>query len=162
MEQQIDFIKPNESYTETIAILLYIIFLTDPFNPDTFLKNLKKEMLFSLYQTAKLFNYEKITSGEAIRKVSRKKILFRQEVANFEYYYLKLKLLYNLNNLFKFNYNYSPEKSPLLKLKFPKGYYIEFSKLLCDIDENLDNSLTEIMSHHPKDKTILLNILNFT
>ena len=155
-------IKPNEGYTETIAILLYILFVSEPFEKRRLVENFKKELLFALYQTAKLFVYEKFRNASSIRQNSEARGFFRQEVANFEYYYLKSKLLVNLSGLFTFN-DTPPTNSdrPYLNLKFPRGKYLEFEPLLSSTDAEFDTTITNLMALPLTDKTILLNILDF-
>lgn len=121
-------INPKEAYTETIAILLNIIFSTNPFTKKNFDNNFRKELLFSIYQIAKIFNYQNI---------KKSKIVFKQETFAFEYYYLKTKLLLNLDQLLEFinNPNYHRKNNTqLINLKFPVSDLPVIRKKNKDID----------------------------
>jgi hypothetical protein len=157
--------NPTESYAEVNATILNTIFATSPFTKESLIDNLFKEMLFSLYQTAKLLNYTNIESSHNIYKKHNKHKKFHQNSFAFEYHYLKCKLLFNYNQLLDFLRRKTPKK-PLLLMKFPRDvlssqdiFYNFAAELLVPENEEWNKALDIIMNLKPKDLNLKMTKL---
>ena len=136
-------LKVYEAYTEAIATMLNIIFSTKQFNIDS----LYKELVFSLRQNAKIFNYFGIEDSRDIyihrHRQPKEPVLFKQNTAAFEYHYLKAKFLFNFNDLLKLiNRNRPPQE--FINLKIPKIPTSDYIRLLGE-DREFDIALNNIM-----------------
>ncbi len=162
-------INPKEAYTETIASLLNVIFATNPFTKKNFDNNFRKELLFSIYQVAKIFK--------------KSKIVFKQETFAFEYYYLKTKLLLNLDQLLEFINNPKYHKKSnfqLINLKFPvsdlplirkknkdidydslyaSNRFLNFGHLLVRNDPRLEEMINQMLEKGKFDDSLRMSIL---
>ena len=93
-------------------------------------------MMFSLYQIAKILNYQNFRNSRNIYKDSRETQIFVQNTLVFEYYYLKSKLLFNYDRLLDFNQRLFNKSHPLLLMKFlrdidiksKQNHFIDFIK----------------------------------
>ncbi len=140
IEQKRKDLKVYEAYTEAIATILNIIFSTKSITVD----NLYKEIVFSLKQNAKLFNYFGIKDS---RYIYRKPALFKQTTAAFEYHYLKAKFLLNFNNLIeliRINTDNNDTNTVNLNLKIPKISTQDYIRLLGK-DRDFDMVLNNIL-----------------
>ncbi len=169
-------INPTESYAETNATILNVIFsLKTPITKEKLSTVLFEEMMFALYQTAKLLNFQKFENSTHIFKdklpssASYKEIVFRQQTFAFEYHYLKTKLLFNyntfldyINNIHIYNEKNNIKNKELLNLKFPRrlsdnvikpegDLFTNFGIELLMFDEDFDKALNIIMKIKPKD-----------
>jgi hypothetical protein len=160
------YLNINESYTEMNATILNTIFSTHPFNKINLINNFYQEMLFSLYQLGKLFNYQKIPSSLDIYSNKSKDYYFHQKSFIFEYYYLKAKLLFQFNDVLKFinDTKYYSEKeisnnNLLINIVFPKinsnkfDQYLDFgNKLLINVETtNWDKALDVLINEYHSD-----------
>jgi hypothetical protein len=132
-------LKVYEAYTEAIATVLNIIFSIKTLNVDI----LYKELVFSLTQNAKIFNYFGIKDSKDIYRKPRQPELFKQNTAAFEYHYLKAKFVLNFNHLLELiNRNRPSQKFINLKIpKIPTHDYI----ILLGEDREFDIVLNNIM-----------------
>jgi hypothetical protein len=160
--------NPNKSYLEVNATVLQTIFLTNTFNKKNLITNFFTEMLFSLYQTAKLFNSQNIKSSIYIYKNANKSKEFLQYTSIFEYYYLKTKLFFKYDDLLNFinKYNNS-SKTLFLKMKFPKkimsrhNQFIKFGEeLLIQKDQEWHRALDIIIKLRPDDINLRMTKLD--
>jgi len=88
----VDYI--NESYTEINALLIHTLFMEKKLNV-TFDKLLAYEIMFSIYQVAKIINFFGGNNADDIYTIT-----FKQTTSVCSYYIIKTLLLLNLNNLF--------------------------------------------------------------
>lgn len=168
------FLNPNEAYAEMNATVLNTIFSNLSFTKENLINNFYIEMLFSLYQISKLFNYEKIENSLSIYKNRAHNVVFRQKTYIFEYNYLKAKLLFQFNNVLNFindskyySNNQNENNNNLINLIFPKPdndrYNInkEFGeKLMINIDENgWDKCLNILIDEHVLDVNLRMTKL---
>lgn len=169
------FLNVNEAYTEMNATILNTIFSTNSFNKINLTNNFYIEMLFSLYQLGKLFNYEKIPNSLYIYSNKTKDYNFRQKTFIFEYNYLKSKLLFQFNDILKFinDTKYYSEKenynnNMLINIIFPKiesdqfNQYLDFgNKFMIKIDEhNWDKALNILINEYSTDINLRMTKLN--
>jgi hypothetical protein len=132
-------LKVYEAYTEAIATVLNIIFSIKPLNVDI----LYKELVFSLTQNAKIFNYFDITDSRDIYRKHRQPELFKQNTAAFEYHYLKAKFLLNFNHLLELINRNRPYQK-FINLKIPKISTNDYIRLLGE-DREFDIVLNNII-----------------
>jgi hypothetical protein len=137
-------LKVYEAYTEAIATVLNIIFSIKPLNVDI----LYKELVFSLTQNAKIFNYFDITDSRDIyrkHRQSRQPELFKQNTAAFEYHYLKAKFVLNFNHLLELINRKRPYQK-FINLKIPKIPTHDYIRLLGE-DSEFDIVLNNIIKN---------------
>jgi hypothetical protein len=139
IDQKRKELKVYEAYTEAIATMLNIIFSTKQLNVDS----LYKEIIFSLRQNTKIFNYFGIEDSRDIYRESKKPGLFKQTTAAFEYHYLKAKFLFNFNDLLKLINRNSPSQE-FINLKIPKISTNDYIRLLGE-DREFDIALNNII-----------------
>ena len=130
--------------------------------------SLSTEMMFSLYQTAKLLNFENIKNSNNIykthksSKTQKTQITFRQQTYAFEYHYLKAKLLINynsfldyINNIHIYDEKDNNNNKDLLNLKFPRqskgDVFTNFGRQLLMKNPDFDKALNIIMKTKPTD-----------
>jgi len=85
-------INLNEAYTEATTIILCIM-LSDKPN-----ENYKKELLFSIFQSAKILYLSGITLDDLLGKTDCNKCIVEQNTSVVEYHILKSALIFDLNN----------------------------------------------------------------
>jgi len=134
-------INPNETYTETLAILLNTIFnIIDKNNINSiskkslyrkYIKQINTEIEFSINQASKILLYNGYTNiNELINKNTNKKnniYNWKQNTNVLSYYILKIAILYNL-------------KQFIIYLKHTNNLYINNSNNFIKIlDESLNN-----------------------
>jgi hypothetical protein len=124
-------LNPSHAYAELNATILNTILSTETFTKENLINNFYTEMLFSLYQTAKILNYQGMDYSKNIYKKHSNRKLFTQISYVFEQYYLKTKLLFSYNKLRDFIYDntiddlHYSQHNYLLKMRFPKRFTIK-------------------------------------
>ena len=170
-------INPTESYAETNATILNTIFsISSPLTKEKLTASLSTEMMFSIYQLGKLFNFQNINNSHHIYKTHKLTKTFTQNSFAFEYYYLKSKLLFNyngfmdfINNIHIYNQTENFKNSNLLNLKFPRDLADRFNLfenfgnelLINDSDFNNDfnKALNIVIKSKPSDKNLRMTKL---
>ena len=149
-------IKPNEAYCETLGNILNIIIIMVNNTPEIelykemFSKLYSKELYFSLNQLSKIFNFLQYKSANDFYTTSTVGLPLKQETDVLSYHYFKTKLLFNLSNFFNIidpkNIN---KNNDLLFLKYKLenkiinlNFFNNFSKLLLNINKNLEKAIT--------------------
>lgn len=115
----------NESYVETWAIILnaYCVLNENNNNKlDNFKLNLRKELVHSLYQCAKLCIYYNIDDFNKIYNSNKKSIYYKDNVNTFSYHIIKTINLYNIRNFLK---NFKDSKY-IIKKSYNYKLYIKF------------------------------------
>jgi len=115
----------NESYVETWAIILnaYCILQENNNNKlNNFKLNLKKELVHSLYQCAKLCIYYNIDDFNKIYTNNKNSIYYKDNVNTFSYHIIKTINLYNIRNFLK---NFKDCKY-IIKKSYNYNLYIKF------------------------------------
>ena len=170
-------INPTESYAETNATILNTIFsIPSPLTKEKLASSLSTEMMFSIYQLGKLFNFQNINNSHHIYKTHKLTKTFKQNSFAFEYYYLKSKLLFNyngfigfINNIHIYNETENLKNSNLLNLKFPRDLAHRFNlfenfgnDLLIndqDFNNDFDKALNIVIKSKQSDKNLRMTKL---
>lgn len=124
--------KLNESYTETLAIIIMCIFITikhneEHFQYDFFIDLIKKEVIFLMFQFAKVLN----KFGTSLAEYYADKIVIEQTTSYRSYFIIKMILLLNLQDLIQFMDN---------GLVVHNTRFTEFGNLINESYEKLKNN----------------------
>ena len=161
-------LRPNEAYTETIAIILNIYYNTLKINYNTFNINLfnflmKQEVIWSYHQCCKIIKHFKCFEKFEDLLDTSKNCKIIQYTSVFSYFIIKTSLIYNFNNFFDFlqsikqetfNFNDSQDNY--------KKFYNFIIKCLRNnnfieiINKNI-NKLDELITN----KSMRMSIINF-
>lgn len=156
----------TESFAEANATILNTIFATVPFTKEKLSINLFTEMMFSLYQTAKILD---ILNGKQKKYLLNQKL--KQNKICLEYYYLKSRLLFNYNKLLdfvnksEFNNDSNDNNNKILKINFPRHFYkfdqfmLFGTKMLIANNIDFTKAINIIMNIHPKDLNLRMTML---
>lgn len=127
------FDRPNESYTETLAIIIHTLFISKYTNDDFYIL-LWKELIHNILQINKIFDFYKINNIDDIKKNNNTcNKTIEQKTSVFSYFIIKTVLLYNISDFITFITN-----------NIPSNRYIEnFSKLI----ENSVNKSSHIFNN---------------
>lgn len=91
----------NESYTETLAVLINCMFVSHYYQLD-FITLFINELQFSVFQVAKLLHFFEIEKLEDIIKDDKCISNINQKTSVLSYFVIKTSFLFNLTNFFKF------------------------------------------------------------
>lgn len=146
------FDKTNESFTETLAVLIHSIFITY-YHPDQKLSDiLRSEMVFTLFQISKIFKFYHINS---IKELGVKPI--SQTTSVFSYFFIKGALLFSLPDFVKFiNVDNLCIKNKIKDFGFLVKTVISNNKFLTMIDDVLKTPVT------PDENEFIMNTLRMT
>lgn len=148
--------KLNESYTETVAIIIMCILVMEQKNPtfqyDLFTDLLKKEILFSMFQVAKVLNK---LGASSLTDYFNNKITIEQTTSFRSYFIIKLLLLLNLSKTIQFMNHGLVVHGPRI---------LDFGQLINDsyekfkenskVIDTIDNMITLIKNHEAEDEWI--------
>ena len=121
-------IKPNEAYTEYLAVILYLIWYNKfkiSFNYNNFNRMINNEIKWSLYQTAKIIYLTKCMNKFEDLYDPNINCKLKQKTSVFSYYILKTILLFNFNLT---NY-FILEKLNNSSIKYNSNYNTNFNFL---------------------------------
>jgi hypothetical protein len=107
------FDMPNESFTETLAVLIHTMFISEYMN-EKFENLLWKEFIHNFIQINKILNFYNISSFDEINNKNNCKNNINQRTSVFSYYIVKTSLLNNINNYLTFLSNL-PSKNNIHK-----------------------------------------------
>lgn len=138
----------SEAITESLAVIIHTYIMSKKLNL-SFIKLIKCEILFSLFQSKKLLNYFNINDlNDIIKEKNNCNIYFNQKTSAFSYFIIKTALIYNLENLQNMILNYMNNNEislyiDLIKESFDDNFInIINSMNINDIDdEYLSNTL---------------------
>ena len=136
------FDRPNESYTETLAILFHTMFVSKYVGENLDIL-LWKEFVHSLIQVGKILDFYKLKSITDVQKLdSQCKSTLHQKTSVFSYYIIKSSFLLNLQNFLIF----VSDKIPI------KNHTDDFVKL---IDSSIDNKTFHTIIDKVKNNIVL-------
>jgi hypothetical protein len=95
------FDRPNESYTETLAIIIHTMLVSYSTNVD-YKKLLKYEICFSLLQVTKILKYFGFTKMEDLFDTDKCHVKINQRTSVISYFIIKTALLLNIDKFISF------------------------------------------------------------
>ena len=154
----------NEAYTETVAVIINAIICCIEGGKTlvSLEKFLKLELMFNLFQTAKILDFYGFSDANEINMPDDTLGRFNQETNVLSYFYLKTALLHNLSNFIDFvdnnSYNFCLSSPQTLKVQ------VEFIELILSStrQEEFIRNLNDTMDYIRKNRETIPKDLSST